>query len=53
MLTLCISNGGQSAINKTNMNKINDGAKMNRSAENAATAHTLDRCVQLKTWYNN
>ncbi len=43
---MCISNGGQSAKNKTNMNKINNGAKMNRSAENPATAHTLVRCVQ-------
>jgi len=41
--TLCISNGGQSTINETNMSKISNIAKMNRSAENPATAHTLDR----------
>ena len=42
--TLCISNGGQSAINETNMNKINGSANMKVSAENPATAHTLVRC---------
>jgi len=47
-LTLCMSNDGQSAINKTNMNKINDGAKMNRSAENPATAHTRSRCASCE-----
>jgi hypothetical protein len=41
--TLCISNGWHSAINKTNMNKINGSVKMKVSAENPATAHTLDR----------
>ncbi len=47
-LTLCISNGGQSAKNETHMNKINDSAKMNRSAKNPATAHTLDRQTAQK-----
>ena len=42
-ITLCISNGGQSAINETNMNKINGSAKMKVSAVKPATAHTLDR----------
>ena len=46
--TLCISNGGQSAKNETNMNKLNNIAKMKVSAENPATAHTLDRWVQLR-----
>jgi len=41
--TLCISNGGQSAVNIKNMDKINGNAKMNTSAEKNATAHTLDR----------
>jgi len=40
---LCISNGGQSAKNKTNMNKINGGVKMKVSAENPAAAHTRER----------
>jgi hypothetical protein len=40
---MCISNGWQSAINETNMNKINRSAKMKVRAENHATAHTLDR----------
>ena len=44
----CISNGGQSAINETNMNNINDSAKMNRCAEKPATAHTLDRWNEEK-----
>ena len=38
---MCISNGRQSAKKETNMNKINGSAKMNKSAENSATAHTL------------
>jgi len=29
--------------NETNMNKLNNGAKMKVSAKNPATAHTLDR----------
>ena len=33
-LTLCISNGWQSAINETNMNKLNGSAIMKVSAEN-------------------
>lgn len=41
--TLCISNGGQRAKKETNMNKINGSVKMKESAENPATAHTLDR----------
>jgi hypothetical protein len=41
--TLCISNGGHSAINETNMNNINGSVKMKVSAENPATAHTLIR----------
>ena len=43
-ITLCISNGGRSAINETNMNKINGSVKMKVNAENPATAHTLARC---------
>ncbi len=42
-LTLCISNGGQDAINETNMNKINGNTNMKVSADNPATAHTLVR----------
>jgi hypothetical protein len=34
----------QNAINETNMNKINGSANIKQSAENAATAHTLNRC---------
>ncbi len=45
--TLCISNGGQIAINETIMNKISGSAKMKASAENPATAHTLGRCCKL------
>ncbi len=30
------------------MNKINNGAKMNRSAKNPATAHTLNRYQPYK-----
>jgi len=41
---LCISNGGQSTKNETNMNEINNGAIINKGAENPATTHTLDRC---------
>ena len=41
--TLCISNGGQSAINETNMNKINNSGKMNKSARNPATTYTHNR----------
>ena len=40
---LCIRNGGQNAINETNMNKINGGAKMKVSEDNPTTAHTRDR----------
>ena len=43
MPTLCISNGGQSTIIETNMNKINGSAMMKVSAENPATTHTRDR----------
>ena len=43
---MCISNGGQSAINETNMNKINGSANMKVSTENPATAHTRDRYGQ-------
>ena len=43
-----ISNGGQSAINETNMNKINGNVKMKISAKNPATAHILDRCMPFK-----
>jgi len=51
--TLCISNGGQSAVNIKNMDKINGNAKMNTSAEKTATAHTLDRqTVKLPTKAN-
>ena len=42
-MTLCISNGGQSAKNETNMNKINVIAILNRSAENPATTHSVPR----------
>ena len=47
-LTLCISNGWQSAINETNMNKINKSAIMNKCAENPATTHTHNRSRRLK-----
>jgi len=30
-------------LNMNEIHKINDSAKMNRSEENPATAHTLDR----------
>ena len=43
---MCISNGGQSAINETNMNKTNGSAKLKVSAEKTATAHTRDRYRQ-------
>ena len=43
--TLCISNGGQSAINEINMNKINGGARMKASANKTATTHTRNRCA--------
>jgi len=45
-LTLCISNGGQSAKNETYMNKINGSAIRKVSAENPATTHTRDRYRQ-------
>jgi len=48
--TLCISNGGQRAINE--MNIINDSVNKKVSAEKPATSHTLDdKCyiVQYKT----
>ena len=32
-MTLCISNGGQSAINEPYMNKVNGGANMKVCAE--------------------
>lgn len=35
--------GGQSAINKTNMNKINGSENMKIYAEKPATAHTRNR----------
>jgi len=41
--TLCISNGGESAKNETNMNKTNGSAIRKVSAENPATTHTRDR----------
>ncbi len=47
-LTPCISNGGQSAKNETNMNKINNSAIMKICAENPATTHTHNRSVQGK-----
>ncbi len=40
---LCISNGGDSAKNETNMNKTNGSAKMKVSTEDTPTAHTLVR----------
>ena len=40
---MCISNSGQSAINETNTNKLNDSAKMNKSAEKPATTHSVPR----------
>ncbi len=46
--TLYISNGGQSAINEINMNKINNGAIMKMSAKESATAHILVRCEAIK-----
>ncbi len=33
-------------LNMNEIHKINDSAKMNKSAENPATAHTLDRYPQ-------
>jgi hypothetical protein len=45
---MCINNGGQSAINETKMNKSNGSAKMKLSAENPATAHTLDRYMTFR-----
>ena len=45
-LTLCISNGGQSAINEMNMNKINGSVKIKVSAGKPATTHTRDRWQQ-------
>ena len=47
-LTLCISNGGQSAKFETNMNKTNGSARMKVSAIKPATTHTLDRYLSLK-----
>ena len=44
-LTLCISNGGQSTKNETNMNEINNGAIMKVSAGSPATTYTRDRYV--------
>jgi len=46
--TLCISNGGQSTIYDTNMNKINGSAIIKVSGKNSATAHTLDRYPQAR-----
>ncbi len=43
LLTMHIAYGGQSANNETNMNKLNDNEKMNRSAENPATSHMRSR----------
>jgi len=37
---LCISNGGERAINEINMNKINGSDIRKVSAENPATTHT-------------
>ena len=47
--TLCISNGGQSANNETNMNKTNSSANMKVSAINPATTHTQNRWQPLIT----
>ena len=33
------------ALNMNIIHKINDSVKMNISAKNPATAHTLDRCA--------
>ena len=44
---MCISNGGQSAKNEKNMNKINNGANMKESAVKPATTHTRNRWAQL------
>ena len=44
-ITLCISNGGQSAKYETNMNKIKGIAIMKVSANKPATTHTRDRYV--------
>ena len=38
-----ISNGGYSAINETDINKIKNGAIMKVSAKKSATAHVLVR----------
>ena len=49
MPTLCISNGGQSAINETNIDKINGSEKLKVSSNKPATAHTRDRWQQALT----
>ncbi len=46
--TSCISNGGQSAKIETNMRKINNSAKMNKSAGNPATTHTHNRYAPIR-----
>ena len=53
MPTLCISNGGQSAINETNIDKINGSEKLKVSSNKPATAHTRDRCTALRTEFKN
>jgi len=45
--TLCISNGGQSAINETNMNRINDSANMKQSAKNPALRIAKPLAIRL------
>jgi len=35
-------------LNLNRIPKINDSAKMIQSAENIATAHTLDRCTLVR-----
>lgn len=43
-----ICNGGQGAKNKINMNKINNGAKMDIDAKNTTTAHMRAHCALCK-----
>lgn len=48
LTTMHIHNGGQSAINKLNMNKLDGSAILNRSAENPATVHVRGRWASLR-----
>jgi len=50
--TLCISNGGQSAIYEMIMNIMNESANMKVSAEKTATTHTQAR-YKIKKQHHN